>query len=312
MFTISSLIGTKKHAGRERAVVIDVRDPDKLGRIQVVSPTLGQTGWIDYVMSPGQFTPPKWGDTVFLECEDGDTSYPVAHGKVTNRQRDKEKFTGSLYREVPTVSAVISNGPLFANGVPSNSFGANGFTGHAILLNDGNQVYGQPLSGNTNAGIKILSYGGAKIILSDEGNNQKILIADFNNESTPLSLDTSTGNRILIDSESDIIEVVDINGNFVALTPDFIFINSPNKKVMINGATSVEITSAKCTITTTGDTSITAGGKVDVTASANATVTAAEIHLNGSAGKVLTTVTDPVVDTIFGTPTQGVATVKAG
>lgn len=74
------------------------------------------------------------------------------------------------------------------------------------------------------------------------------------------------------------------------------------------------------TLTTEKDTDLNVSGNVNivVTGDANVTtqgktiVTAKEIHLNGEAGKILTTVTDPVIDTIFGTPTQGVPTVKAG
>jgi len=70
----------------------------------------------------------------------------------------------------------------------------------------------------------------------------------------------------------------------------------------------------------TGDVNLVAQGDLNATVSGdcNATVTgkliakAQEIDLNGNAGSVLTTVTDPVVDTIFGEPTMGVDSVKAG
>lgn len=68
----------------------------------------------------------------------------------------------------------------------------------------------------------------------------------------------------------------------------------------------------KATVKSGGDTVINAGGDCNVTASGKAVVKASEIDLNGSAGMVLTTVTDPVVDTIFGAPTQGIPTVKGG
>lgn len=66
------------------------------------------------------------------------------------------------------------------------------------------------------------------------------------------------------------------------------------------------------TINVTGNCEITASGNAKVTASGNVEVTGAQIKLNGSAGQVLTTVTDPVVDLITGAPTVGVPTVKAG
>ena len=71
-------------------------------------------------------------------------------------------------------------------------------------------------------------------------------------------------------------------------------------------------TSGTATINSQGDTVVNSQANVDVTAKGNAVVQAAEIHLNGADGKVLTTVTDPVIDTIFGEPTIGVPTVKSG
>ena len=62
--------------------------------------------------------------------------------------------------------------------------------------------------------------------------------------------------------------------------------------------------SADYTINVSGNCNLTAGGNVVVQGS--------QITLNGSAGQVLTTVTDPVIDLITGAPTTGVPTVLAG
>lgn len=66
------------------------------------------------------------------------------------------------------------------------------------------------------------------------------------------------------------------------------------------------------TLTTQKDVDLKVTGDVNVTASGKAVVNASEVNLNGSAGNILTTVSDPVIDTIFGIPTTGVPTVKAG
>lgn len=71
-------------------------------------------------------------------------------------------------------------------------------------------------------------------------------------------------------------------------------------------------TQAACNITAQGNASINTQASANITSSGKTSITASEIDLNGSSGKVLTTVTDPVVDTIYGAPTQGVNTVKAG
>lgn len=73
--------------------------------------------------------------------------------------------------------------------------------------------------------------------------------------------------------------------------------------VTASGDLNAQVT-GKGTVNTGGDCTLTAGGKV--------VITGAETDVQGSSGKVLTTVTDPVVDTIFGTPTEGVPKFKAG
>jgi len=68
------------------------------------------------------------------------------------------------------------------------------------------------------------------------------------------------------------------------------------------------------------DANITASGKINASSGGETTVQAggrivekgSQIELNGSAGRILTDVTDPVVDYITGVPTMGVPTVKSG
>lgn len=99
-----------------------------------------------------------------------------------------------------------------------------------------------------------------------------------------------------------------------------------NINVVAQGDVNVTCTNVKvdasgqADITVGGDTNLSVGGncaaKVDgsckVESSGKTSVKASTIELNGSSGSVLTTATDPVVDTIFGIPTMGVPTVKSG
>jgi hypothetical protein len=90
--------------------------------------------------------------------------------------------------------------------------------------------------------------------------------------------------------------------------------------VQHSGASFVMAKSGVVTITSTGNTVINAQGdsvvntqgKATITSTGKTSITASEIDLNGTQGEVLTTFTDPVVDTIFGDPTVGVPTVLAG
>lgn len=79
------------------------------------------------------------------------------------------------------------------------------------------------------------------------------------------------------------------------------------------GKVTISITpDGKLSINTSADADVNVGGDCNLTAGGNVVVAGSQIELNGSAGMVLTTVTDPVVDLITGAPTQGVQTVLAG
>jgi hypothetical protein len=291
MFLIDVKLGQKRYLGREKALVMDTRDPGQSGRIIVNSRTLGTSNWIPYVMAPGFFTPPKIGDWVYIECEDGLEWAPIAHGKVTNLTTDIISTTDFVYREVPTVAAWMSNGALDNAGNPPPAVGPTGFAGHAILLDDGQEVYGSAPNANPNAGIKIFSFGGNKIILNDDTTNKKILIADSANTSTPTSFNSDTGNRIVIDGITGMITIS-------------------------NPGTGTQIT------VMSGVINITSSGTVNVNSSGKTSVVASEIDLNIQStsygvdpGDIVTASSNPglnVIDTIFGDPVMGVTTVKAG
>lgn len=70
--------------------------------------------------------------------------------------------------------------------------------------------------------------------------------------------------------------------------------------------------SGELTITTSGDANITVGGDCNVNSTGKTSITASEIDLNGGLAEVLTTMSDPVIDSIYGQPTVGFATVKTG
>ena len=79
-----------------------------------------------------------------------------------------------------------------------------------------------------------------------------------------------------------------------------------------SGVTILGSKSGALTITTISDTVINVGGQCSVTSSGKTSITASEIDLNGSGGAVLTTQSQPVIDSIFGEISVGVPTVKAG
>ena len=69
--------------------------------------------------------------------------------------------------------------------------------------------------------------------------------------------------------------------------------------------------SGALTITATGDVNVNCDN-ANVTASGDAIIMGSTIQLNGDGGQILTTQTDPIVDSIYGFGTVGVPTVTAG
>jgi hypothetical protein len=70
--------------------------------------------------------------------------------------------------------------------------------------------------------------------------------------------------------------------------------------------------SGELTITTSGDANITVGGDCNINSSGKTSIMAAEVDLNGDQAHVITDISSPVIDSIFGEPQMGFATVKTG
>lgn len=252
--------GSKKAVGRMKATVVDNRDPEKRGRIQVECPTLGYTDWIPYVNSGCIFDPPEIGTVVYVEAESGSLSDGVAHGSLV-KPEDAIELPEDYRKQVPSVRGMFSP------------------QGHKFELDDGNaefvEIPCRPSHTTENRGIRITTTGGNKIHISD-------------------------------DPAQQFINIEDSNGNFIKIntTNNEIVISSKDRIDTIAEGDQSEFIGGNLTITVDGDAAF------DVTG--NAVIDAAEIQLNGPSGDILTNLTDPVVDTIFGTPTVGVPTVKSG
>jgi hypothetical protein len=316
------------YIGRSRAVVIDNRDPKLRGRIRVKHPLLGQSTWIDYINSPTLFDPPEVGDIVFVECESTEYEYPVAHGKVIKGPDGEIVLLDDFQREVPTNRGFKSPGGHtleLDDGIyiPTDSAGLNEVTtedkGIRITTSAGNKIHIREDEGFRKDGTTVESEIKQFILIEDVNGNQ-IKLDYKDNKITILS--KGTHETTTTTDRSDLV-----GGNYGETT-------NGNKTEVVNGNKTSQVdldetdtVSGKRASNITGDDTNTVGGKLTlevtgdvvincanakITCSANAEVTAAEIQLNGTAGDVLTNTTDPVVDTIFGTPTIGVTTVKSG
>jgi phage baseplate assembly protein gpV len=255
MFRTKDNYGRHRYSERSKAKVLDNRDPANKGRILIDHPILGETVWVPYLHSPGQFDVPSIGDIVYVECDSGEPEFPIAHGNLTIGYPGKANIPIAFSdRNVPT------NRGLYT---PS---------GHLIELDDG-------ISNPTNSpkdtdlttlrrGIRITT---APHDESDTKSYKIHIMDDPDHGLEKILIESRDGSSITIDSSSGQITI--------------------NAKQTVN---------------------VTAGADCNVVCSGNAKISAQQITLNGSSGNVLTTTTDPVIDSIFGYPTTGVTTVKSG
>lgn len=90
----------------DRAIVVDVRDPSKRGRIKVQIPTKTgkkSTDWIWPVVASGFTVLPKPGEQVWLLYEGGDENYPVWLGKTESTT----SYKNAAGRDLKNVSLLL-------------------------------------------------------------------------------------------------------------------------------------------------------------------------------------------------------------
>lgn len=69
--------------GKYRAIVFDINDPEKRGRIKVKCPSVigdSSSAWCEALVVGGDFYLPKLGDGVWIEFEQGDVNKPIYVG----------------------------------------------------------------------------------------------------------------------------------------------------------------------------------------------------------------------------------------
>lgn len=129
-------------------------------------------------------------------------------------------------------------------------------------------------------------YNGVKIAINNDGSCSLIFKGATDSKGSPI--DSSQGNTEL---------QIQSDGSF-QLT---------NSSVTILGNKSGALT-----INSSGDTTINAGGKCSIVSTGKTTIDAPEIDLDGSEAQVITSVSSPVIDSIFGEPQIGFSKVRTG
>lgn len=217
MFSVEDIQhGKLKFAGRSKAKVLDNKDPQQKGRIRVVSPLLGQSPWIPYLQTSFSFDIPEPGDIVFIECDGGFETHPIAWGKLLSPDAEKVPLPSAFKKLVPTNRGSYTPG------------------GHLIEYDDGDPVLG------IEKGIRFTTSDGSKIHISEDISENKIV------------LEKSAGQKLEIDSGLDTVTVNTVQGQKIQLqatvgvtitsaTGDTVFLGS-NKASLSNAAGStVEI-----------------------------------------------------------------------
>ena len=73
----------KEFYGKYRAIVTNINDPEKRGRIKVKCPYVtgdNETGWCEACVPFGEFSLPALNEGVWVEFEHGDVCFPVYVG----------------------------------------------------------------------------------------------------------------------------------------------------------------------------------------------------------------------------------------
>lgn len=135
--------------------------------------------------------------------------------------------------------------------------------------------------------VRMIDKDGNYSVTSDQGPNLHV-------KTDKIILDDSAGQKVTFDKKSKTLTI-----------------ECNELKVQVVGNATVDV-KGNLKATVGGDMTANVTGKATVKIGGDAKIDAANIFLNGSGGKVLTTKTDPVVDTIWGQPTEGVETLKAG
>lgn len=240
MYRTKDKEGHVKYAGRSKAIVLDNRDPQERGKIQVTHPILGATVWVEYLHSPGNFTVPSIGDIVFVECDSGHPEYPVCWGNVVKGTNSAPEIPDEFKRDIPTNRGMYSPG------------------GHLIEIDDGianlTPDKNNPDQTTKSKGIRITTSDGSKIHIQDDSENgiKQILIED------------PDGNSFVIDRENGSMDQT-IDGKWNVTASDTAKIVSANNTTI--EASDITLDAADTLVTGTatvqGDTTLEA--KLDVT-----------------------------------------------
>jgi hypothetical protein len=277
MFQVKdNAIGNLKYVGISRAVVVDNNDPLKRGRIRVLSPVLGETNWIPYLTTPGTFNVPDVDTVVYIQCDGGFYTHPVAWGNLNYGEDDDLQFPEEFQRVAPTNRGIYTPG------------------GHLIEIDDGEDEAG------SKKGIRITTSDNTVINIADEPTDHSVTVTFddgleivASGTEDKLIIDTNNGEHIeLSKAEGFQLSTPDNGGTSASfkggkidiVADSDITVTSTNGSLTLEANGDVSITSDTGTysLTSDGDMSFeSTSGNYSVTASAG------DVTLEGSGGAKL-------------------------
>lgn len=145
-------------------------------------------------------------------------------------------------------------------------------------------------------------YNGVNVAVNIDGSTSLTFKGATDNDGEPI--DDSQGNTV--------VEIAQ-DGSFSVSHSTITFSLDRSGVVTLTAKGDVNInTEGQTNITTQGDTNFTTQGDTNITSTGKVVVTGSEIDLDGNVAHVITDISSPVIDTIFGEPQIGFSKVKTG
>lgn len=214
---VHNWMGEQSYLGVSKAIVTDNKDPDKKGRVRVLSPIFGETAWIPYItVEDGFFGPPDIGSIVYIETDGGDEDFLLVRGTVIDGDAPEIDTRDEFQRLIPTNRGWATPGPLDAKGkkIDPNS-------GHLIELDDGIALSssGKVIQSKENKGIRFTTSGGSFLKFWEEEadgaskNRIELGTSDANLFQITDAIDSEGQKILLTDKDGRTIEIIQESDN---------------------------------------------------------------------------------------------------